>query len=86
MPETPEVNEKPAEKEKPPRRLQEIEVLVESDQELEEIPVARVVKEPMIHQVGRNALGFALAFMAERLANVTYDKVLSLYRQSRKPL
>jgi hypothetical protein len=38
------------------------------------------VKEPMIHQVGRQALGFAMAFVAERLSNVAYDGLLKLYR------
>lgn len=76
--------EKPEVKE--PKKLQPVEVLVDPEEtNLEAIPIARVVKEPMVHQVGRNALGFAMAFMAERLANVTYDQVLRLVR-SRKTL
>jgi len=57
---------------------------IDNEVEVPEEPGAEVVyldvKEPMIHQVGRQALGFAMAFMAERLANVTYDGLLKLYR------
>ena len=66
-----------------------VEVVPEPDidVELEEVeyPEVRYVKEPMIHQVGRQALGFTMAFIAERLANVTYDSLLKLYRNNKKP-
>lgn len=66
------------------KKLREVEVAVE-EEDLESIPVTEVelVREPLVHQVGRQALGFAMAIIAEKLANVTYDQMLKVYR-SRK--
>lgn len=55
--------------------------------DLKEIPTSEVeveiVREPLVHQVGRQALGFAMAIVAEKLANVTYDQMLKIYRRRR---
>lgn len=75
MPE--EMENKEQEKKK---RLQEVEVLIDPDEDLEEVPIARVVREPMVHQVGKQALGFVLALVAERIADVTYDQLLKVWR------
>lgn len=58
------------------------EVVVEDvdDEETTIVPAVGEFREPMIHQVGRQALGFGMALIAERLANVTYDALLRLYR------
>jgi hypothetical protein len=62
------------------RTLVDIDEVELVDEETVAVPVLGEMREPMIHQIGRQALGFAMAFMAERLANVTYDSLLKLYR------
>lgn len=42
-----------------------------------------VVKEPLRHQIGKQALGFAMAFAAERVSDSLYEFLLKSYRKWR---
>lgn len=62
------------------RELVDIEDVELVDEETVSVPATTDGREPMVHQIGRQALGFAMAIVAERLANITYDACLKLYR------